>query len=632
MENKRRFTKNQKIIILSLFLVVLILSIISSIIVSSNNTRTIMIYMAGNNLESNGKIATTEINSIVPSKINLKKTNVLLYTGGTKKWHNFVNNEENAIYKLNDNGFEKIDTIKKTDMGSSSTLTYFLNYSYNNFKTNKYDLILWDHGLGSIGSIVDEYTDDYLDLSELDVAFKNSEFNEKRKLNTILFRTCLNGNLEIASVFKKYAKYMIASEEVTVGGSTTSVLNFINNIDENDNEKEYGIKFIEMYKKQVSDLEKFDTVDTTYSIINLTKFDTFINNMNSFFASINVNKNYSQIAKLRSNMHQYGVDTADVYDYDTVDLYELIDGLDTFSDVDAKRVLSILKNDLIEYNYSTNAHSNGLSIYFPFNGSNGMKKKHLKLYDKVNISKEYNKFINDYYSYQTDTSKLFSFNMQNNKTEINKKTFTLELNDEQLKNYASSRYIIFRKVEDNYFVPLLNSAQTTLENNILSANLENNFIAIVDENDNSKEMFSVREIKNENGKKEYTTTCILNKIEKGEMPILENATVHVTVNNDNVKISKVYINDKNGATGALVDLDEYSSIDFPNFRYKILDESGNYTNNWQSNTIKYLFEVKKGKYHLETSSIDVNSNEYYCVFVITDLQNNSYYSNLVQIK
>ena len=67
--------------------------------------------------------------------------------------------------------------------------------------------------------------------------------------------------------------------------------------------------------------------------------------MNSFFASINVNKNYSQIAKLRSNMHQYGVDTADVYDYDTVDLYELIDGLDTFSDVDAKRVLSILKND-----------------------------------------------------------------------------------------------------------------------------------------------------------------------------------------------------------------------------------------------------------------------------------------------
>ena len=67
-----------------------------------------------------------------------------------------------------------------------------------------------------------------------------------------------------------------------------------------------------------------------------------------------------------------------------------------------------------------------------------------------------------------------------------------------------------------------------------------------------------------------------------------------------------------------------------------IDENGNYTQNWESG-IKitgnaYYFEVNKGKYHFELTSLDKEKeNEYYCVFIIYDVQNKPNYSNLIKI-
>ena len=77
------------------------------------NTRTIMVYMVGSNLESECKAATGDMDFVNPSTIDLNTTNILIYTGGTKWWHNQVRNDENAIYKLTENGFEKIETYWK---------------------------------------------------------------------------------------------------------------------------------------------------------------------------------------------------------------------------------------------------------------------------------------------------------------------------------------------------------------------------------------------------------------------------------------------------------------------------------------------------------------------------------------
>lgn len=102
----------KKYIILILLLVIIIMLLISSLLIVKNNgpnsvSRSIMIYMDGSNLESDNKIATSDLDGISPSKVDLENVNVYLYTGGTKKWFNFVSSEENAIYKLTEDGFKK---------------------------------------------------------------------------------------------------------------------------------------------------------------------------------------------------------------------------------------------------------------------------------------------------------------------------------------------------------------------------------------------------------------------------------------------------------------------------------------------------------------------------------------------
>ena len=195
MNKNDGLTTGKKAVIISLLSVIAVLLLVVAIVLPTSskrrvvNSRTIMIFMAGNNLETNNAIASSDLSKIIPESIDLDKTKVLLYTGGTKRWHNFVSSEEEAIYELTNNGFVKLQTFTKSNMGYDAALAQFLNYSYNYSKTDGYDLIFWDHGLGALGSISDENTNDFLDLSEIKTAFERSPFNENNKLETVVFRT-----------------------------------------------------------------------------------------------------------------------------------------------------------------------------------------------------------------------------------------------------------------------------------------------------------------------------------------------------------------------------------------------------------------------------------------------------------
>ena len=640
--DSRGMRKPQKIIILVLMtIVVVLLGVTAYLVVKDNNTRTIMIFMSGNNLESDGSIATSELNSIYPSKIDLGKNNILLYTGGTKTWHNFVSSSENAIYKLTENGFKKVKVYNKTSMDNEEPLTTFLKYSYDNYKTKNYDLILWDHGLGSLGSISDEYSNGYLDLKEIDEALKNSPFNEKNKLETVIFRTCLNSTLEIASIFYPYADYMVASEEVTLGSKLSSVLNFINDI-EDTNSFEYCKKFIDAYKAQMNTLNKYGESDSTYAIINLKKIPKLLTKLDSLFLKIDVTNNYNEISKIRANLHQYAVDSSDIYDYDTVDLYELVNGLEKYSSNDAKSIKKYLKKEVVLYNWSTNNHSNGLAIYFPFNGNEKVKELHMSLYNKVNISSNYRKFITDFYNKQTSKDYKFAFNLTDNEViSNNENEFKLKLTDEQLKNYSRSSYMIFKKEDDGLFMPIYRGNDSEVgEDGYVTTKLSGNLIKVVDEETNTDSYITLTQVESNKDYKEYISAVLLPKKGAGGVIIpAQRGNVHFKVDKKGKIHEEVYLieKDKDGndmSSGALTYLKDYKYVQFPKFRYKILDDNGNYTQEWGSgikltgNT--YIFEVNKGKYHFDLASLD-KENDYYCVFVIYDLQNKPNYSKLIKI-
>ncbi len=616
--------KEQKISILLGFLIIILSLILVIVNINSNNTRIVMIYLAGNNLESDSAIATSDLEAINPKKINLKNNKILIYTGGTKKWFNFIESDENAIYELKENGFEKVKSFPQKNMGNYEVFKEFLTYSYDNYKTDKYDIIMWDHGLGSLGTISDEYTNDYLTPNELEKAFSESPFNHK-KISTLAFHTCLNSTIEMAGVLHKYVNYMIASEEVTWGATNYNVLGYLNDIDKLKNDYDYARTYIESYKKQMSELGI--SKDITYSILDLKNYPKVEKNLNDFIKNINLENNYNDIAKIRSNIHQYGLEHLD---YDTVDLYELISLIKNYSKSDSKKLLTSLK-EFIKYNWTNNEHSNGVSVYFPYNGNDTVKKLHLDVYNNLNYLTDYKYFINNFYKKQANAKPLnYKTFTQEITSEANE--FKLKLNDEQISNFARANYIIFEKQEDNYFTPIYVSKNAYLtDDGYVKTKLGNNLIKVTDIESNESSYLQI--IENDNNIFQ-TNAIAMNFIEEYGAYSLK---VNFKIENDTpvVESTELYKDNDITTTGSLVDYKNYDSVQFTNFRYKILDDNGNYQEKWESNSTKWLFEIapKKNDYKFELSNLkDSKNKNLYCLFKIYDINNNYYYSNLINVE
>ena len=180
--------------------------------------RTIMIYMIGSDLESQYAAASSDIDEIKSSGINFDDVNVLIYTGGAKKWINSeIPNDKNTIFKMTNSGLVKLEEYERSSMTDPDNLTNFLNYGHDNFKSSKYSLILWDHGGGPIyGYGFDENYVGSLTLDKLKQGLSNSKFNGK-KLEMIGFDACLMSSVEVADALSDYANYMLASQEVEPG-------------------------------------------------------------------------------------------------------------------------------------------------------------------------------------------------------------------------------------------------------------------------------------------------------------------------------------------------------------------------------------------------------------------------------
>ena len=349
---------------------------------NSNNkkNRTFMIYMVGSDLESKSKQGTYSISDIVGENIDLENNNVILIAGGSTKWHNFVDVNEIGIYELAKEGFVKKNKYPVDSMGSSIVLENFLNYSYNNYPANKFDLIFWNHGLGAIGIEQDELSKDYLTLNELNTALKDSHFNEE-KLELTIFNNCLSSNIHVANIMKNYSEYMVASEEVLYLSKILNRLNFLEKVQKDDTGFDVGHLYIEQSDKVVKEynMTHNQKIDSTLSIIDLSKIDKLNKTLNDFIKTIDINKNYYDISSIRRRLHTYGI--VQTNDYDTIDLYGLVEAFGRItSDNNLKDTLLEDINNAIVYTSNLNNYSNGISIYFPYYGSKTAVEKHLSLF------------------------------------------------------------------------------------------------------------------------------------------------------------------------------------------------------------------------------------------------------------
>lgn len=650
MNKQNKTTDNFKtILIIMLSVLTLLIGLIVVFALKGNNikTRTFMIYMVGADLESRGSMGTYELNGIDPLQVDLKNNNVVLIAGGSEKWGNeYIDESETSIYRLTESGFKKVKQQSIKNMGSSETLSNFINYATEHYITDEYELLFWNHGGAIKGSEFDELSNnDYLSLQEISEALTKTSFNKNNKIETVIFSTCLNGTIENANVFKDYAKYFVASEEISISVKNQSDFSFINNVTPRTDGVDVGLMYIEKYKEKMAYLKNSYKVQneeyniySTYSVVDLENIDDLNKSVNNFFKNVNVSSDYNEVARVRSNLYQYAYKQAGEPSYDTVDLYNLINNLKYISPKEANKVLSEIENTVI-YNYSTDASSRGISIYFPYNGSNQTQLYFLNMYHEISTIDNYNKFIKDFNSIKsTNSTKKLSFRDNNVKVDSSdtESDFELELTDEQVENFARAQYLVFRDNRDGNYLPVYKGTEVELKDKKLSAKVKDRQLKIKSKSDGLENIITLFEDEVSDSYIKYSTIVTLENFSSENFSEwkMETATISLLLDKktNKVGISGVLLSAQENLPGrTMVDINDYTNIIFASSSYNIANEDGSYNENWDSNGIIEGIEVDVGDFEFELQ--DYNDDyDYYCVFRIFDVNNNSYYSKLVKMK
>ena len=380
-----------------------------------------------------------------------------------------------------------------------------------------------------------------------------------------------------------------------------------------------------------------------YSIIDLSKVDTIVDELDTFINGIDVKKNYSDIIKVRSNMYQYGFTVSGFPNFDTVDLYSLIEGIDDYSTVSSDKLLASIK-DAVVYNWSKFLkESNGLSVYFPYNGSRLEQNAMILEYNDMDFSNNYVTFVKQISNLKNSNqvSNFTKTDLYDSDTKVEKGEFKLELTPEQAKDFAEASYVVFEKQDNNYYMPVYKSDNAYLDGNTLKSDVAGNMLKIVTKNEEGGyDKFWLQLFENTRTEKKIhkTGAVAFYFVDTNDFSNFKVDALDIYIEYDeNGKpyVGNVTTSVKDEETGTVkveyVKLEDYDYVQFTNFRYDILDENGNFTTEFESDPTKYLIEVdmKEDEFYYENVSLD--SGDYYAVFYITDIYGNRVNSNLVSV-
>lgn len=354
--------------------------------------RTFMIYMNGSDLESEDKIASGDLKEICESEIP-KGSKVLIYTGGTKNWNNEkINENNNQIFEIKNKKLHLIKNLSKKSMGSSETLSEFIDFSMGHYKSDENILIFWNHGGGAISGFGkdENFDNDTLLLSELKKGLKTSYENHKTKLDMIVFDACLMSSLETAYTIKDYSKYMVASEEFVLGYG----LNYKSIIEKSQNRdiESLGRLIVESYYKESVRKNKDKII--TMSLLNLGKVESLYDKFNLLLENSINEKDVNNLKEDILKGTIFGGRTKEEGFSNMVDFLSLSKNIFKESDYEN---LEKLINEVVIYNRKgfLNNDACGVSIFFPLDYNNKTLNE-LVLYEKFNANNSYCKFLIKY--------------------------------------------------------------------------------------------------------------------------------------------------------------------------------------------------------------------------------------------
>jgi len=351
---------------------------------------TIMVYMIGSDLESQNGMATIDLNEMLYAQMDNRKLNMFVQTGGCKRWRNSAMTAGKIErWKLDGSGMALMDRMKGQPMTDPDTLASFIRFCAEEAPADRYILILWDHGGGSVsGYGYDEkYPNDTMDISEIGTALKKGGV----KFDLVGFDACLMATLETAISIEPYADYLLASEESEPGTGWyyTRWLQMLDN-NTSTNTLSLGKQIIDDFTSASASMSS--RAVTTLSLVDLAELSgTVLKYLGSFGKELTnqlKGQDYQTVASARNGTREFAKSRR----LDQVDLVDFCSRLGTKQ----ARLLGTAIQDAVKYNKVSNVtNAYGLSIYFP-NSSLKSINSMLNLYENIGIDPNWSEGIRTY--------------------------------------------------------------------------------------------------------------------------------------------------------------------------------------------------------------------------------------------
>lgn len=359
--------------------------------------KTILIYLLGSDLEERGLTATRDIfemaNANIPNDMN-----VIVFTGGSNmtrvnrtrekidpndplKDLFVINWGVNQIWKVSNGGIEALETnFGNTSMTEKVTFDSFLKYAKQYIPSNEYNMIISDHGGGSVSGFgVDSrnknktfFTGDSLLLSDVHEAIKSNGF----KFDFFGYDACLMSMLEYAYSLSDVTNYFIGSEEIEFGSWYYSFLSLYS-----DKSK----TTLDILKSIVDTYINMSTSNSTntLSIVNMKDFKSDIDDSLGEFSRDLMNyilteEDLTSFYTIRKKTAEMGIDSFSDY----IDILDFKNRLNDDSNIpdeiknDIEDLYSIIDNH-VEY-FKTKKEKNldgsekvcAFSMYLPYDKIN----------------------------------------------------------------------------------------------------------------------------------------------------------------------------------------------------------------------------------------------------------------------
>lgn len=350
---------------------------------------TVMVYLCGSDLESDGGAATADINEMLYATLG-DSVHVVIETGGASKWENTViDADTNQRWLVTGDGLELVGDAGQQNMTDPQTLTEFIRFCAENYPANRNILVFWDHGGGTLGGYGSDehYPDGTMSLAQIDQALTDANV----VFDWIGFDCCMMGTVETAFVAEKHADYLIASQRSEPGGGWyyTDWLNALSE-DPSLASPAVGQIIVDSFIREEQNGDYGD--ELTLSMIDLTAFQPFMDTLYTYLSSVNTElidtSAYKEVSKARYDSRSPGEE-----EYDQVDLAYLVNNI---SLGDSAALLSRL-DDAVVISQETADHYAGLSLYFPYASIDSVEDT-LATAKSIGLDTPYQKFMSDFAS------------------------------------------------------------------------------------------------------------------------------------------------------------------------------------------------------------------------------------------